>query len=126
MSWPDRLYDLAGEVLAQAIDRSNEEQIAGRVAVQAVALAGGAAQPYTGPCRGTELDRAVAVPGGHGYEPRIAGVEITLKNCPFHTLVRGHHGACVQSGPGNDRRALEGLACTSSEPSSLDNQEGAA
>ena len=79
-----RRYDLAGDVLACAVE---ESQHAGGPVAQALA---GAAW---------RAGRQLAAPGSSlaevltraGYEPKqAADGEIRLANCPFHELVRRH------------------------------------
>lgn len=84
VSLPPRRYDLAGDVLACAVE---ESQHAGKPLAEALA---GAAW---------RAGRQLATPGSSlaevltraGYEPKqAAGGEIRLANCPFHELVRRH------------------------------------
>lgn len=84
---PERSYDIAGELLAQAVedaDRTGESPRA--------CLARSAA----------ELGREIGLPEGvtdeelmkvlaeAGYEPRVEGDDIVLVNCPFHALAERH------------------------------------
>lgn len=99
VSLPERHYDLAGEVLADAVERS----LAGtplEEAVHTAAVAAGAriaedapaAEPGEAP-----LVRLGAVLAGHGYEPRVdepvetpAEHRLLLGNCPFDRLAADH------------------------------------
>lgn len=95
LSIPQREYDLAGALLAGAIDaaegsgrtvRAELEQSAfdfGRgIGEQARARAGNR------PSRAKQREALLEVLREHGFEPRQVGREIVLANCPFHTLSR--------------------------------------
>ncbi|HEY6414776.1 MAG TPA: helix-turn-helix domain-containing protein [Acidimicrobiales bacterium] len=97
VSLPERRYDLAGGLLAEAVERSTREAVpvaralrraateAGRRIGEAVRVAGGR--------RSGRAKRRAAVVGAlehHGYEPRRRGGEVVLANCPFHALAEEH------------------------------------
>lgn len=110
VSLPERHYELAGEVLASAIDRSVRESMPIADAVRQVAWAEGrriaeAADDATTltdidvpalagdeAVAGTlgQLERTADVLAGHGYEPRISEAELCLANCPFDRLAAQH------------------------------------
>ena len=90
MSLPERRYDLAGDLLAAAID-------------EARGVGGGAAAacwpgwPSSAAGSWAEAARARADGAGdavlrvleeHGFEPRVEDDAVTLANCPFHALAR--------------------------------------
>lgn len=90
VSLPERQYDLAGDLLAAAI----EDSIAtGRPVAESVKLVASAAGRDLGSMQG-DLD----TPAGlerllirHGYVPVTAGDgSIILRNCPFHKLAEKH------------------------------------
>ncbi|MBA2558905.1 MAG: transcriptional regulator [Propionibacteriales bacterium] len=94
---PERRYDLAGELMAQAIDNSTRDGSAAVDALHAAAADLGAALgnqacEQAGPR--PSLERLVAAACGglaaRGYEPRRNGDTVTLANCPFDELARGH------------------------------------
>jgi len=96
LSVPPRRYDLAGEVLAEAVDRAMHEGLAVDEAVARVAdevgreLGAAAAQGPAARVAGTELERTQATLGAHGYEPRLDESELCLANCPFDRLAADH------------------------------------
>lgn len=110
VSLPPREYDLAGSLLATAIDAAAEtgEPVTDAVARVAAArgreLGGAAIAPAhgrepgaaagaagrAGDGAGDPLDAAAAVLAEHGYEPRRTERGIELANCPFHELSRSH------------------------------------
>jgi predicted ArsR family transcriptional regulator len=97
---PPRHYDLAGQILARAVEDAARDGVPILPAVQRAAVdAGhrlGAAQRPRGEGSATVLDDAAAlddvaaVLAAHGYEPRVQGDRVVLANCPFHALAREH------------------------------------
>lgn len=88
VSLPERRYDLAGRVMAEAITAAGRDRIpvgdALRVAARDMGrhLGGGAGVDEATPAR----DAVSEVLAGEGYEPRTVEAEIVLTNCPFHRL----------------------------------------
>ena len=91
VSLPHRRYDLAGDVLADAVERS----LAGTamdVAVREAATDAGvrAVEAAPAPARRTpELDKVAGVLAPFGFEPRVDG-DLLLANCPFDRLATDH------------------------------------
>jgi predicted ArsR family transcriptional regulator len=97
VSLPERRYDLAGQVMAQAITAAEQTATpisdtlahaareAGRVLGHEVRAKAGAR-----PSQATTLKAVSDVLTEHGYEPRADGKTITLANCPFHSLAQNH------------------------------------
>ncbi|HEU4541333.1 MAG TPA: helix-turn-helix domain-containing protein [Jiangellaceae bacterium] len=105
ISLPERRYELAGDVLATAIDRSIRDGVPIAEAVSDAAadtgrqLAAGflAEEPSastsaenTGGDEREGLERTVQVLARHGYEPQMAGSRVLLTNCPFDRLATDH------------------------------------
>lgn len=108
VSLPERRYDLAGDVLAAAIDRSMRDAVPIAKAVhdaaqeegrriaaaplEEIALGEPGVAPDHIPARRRrgDLERTAAVLAGHGYEPRTSDHEICLANCPFDRLATEH------------------------------------
>ena len=100
LSVPPRSYDLAGEVLAEAVDRAVRDGVPVAAAVEDVARDVGrrlATDDDTTPGDGVdaggtdgELDRLARVLGRHGYEPEMEERELCLANCPFDRLAAAH------------------------------------
>lgn len=91
VSLPGRRYDLAGDVLAAAVDRAGRTGVPVAQAVRDVAGETGrqiAAAADVG--EGSDLDRTAEVLGRYGYEPRTADGEVCLANCPFDRLATRH------------------------------------
>jgi predicted ArsR family transcriptional regulator len=90
---PERRYELAGHLLAAAVDESVRQgssvldelmrgaEKAGLAAAETEALEPTASDPVTSTCH------ALAA---HGYEPRRDNNTIMLANCPFHALAQEH------------------------------------
>jgi predicted ArsR family transcriptional regulator len=84
VSVPDRHYDLAGELLASAVDESARTGEPARDALLRLARDLGR---ELGDRAGT-FDKVIE---DHGFEPRPDGDGgILLANCPFHRLARRH------------------------------------
>ena len=83
-SMPERHYEVAGELLASAIERADREGVAVRVALDAEARALGLELGRSH----SELEGALA---RCGYAPADDGEGgLTLENCPFHALAARH------------------------------------
>jgi predicted ArsR family transcriptional regulator len=102
---PPRHYDLAGQVLARAVEDAARDGVPILQAVQRAAVAAGhrlgaaqrprdegsAAVPGDPTVlNDAALDDVAAVLDAHGYEPRVQGDRVVLANCPFHALAREH------------------------------------
>lgn len=100
VSLPPRDYELAGAVLAEAVDRVNADGVAITTAIDAAARAEGMhlaeevrSRLQTTAGRGAARRRraVLSVLEQHGFEPHTSGSEtIVLRNCPFHHLARQH------------------------------------
>jgi len=92
VSVPSRRYDLAGQVLADAVERALD----GAPIDEAVVVAADNAARIvveSGPADGEPLERAREVLETYGYEPReaenVAGA-LRLGNCPYDRLAAEH------------------------------------
>lgn len=95
VSLPERRYDLAGEVLASAVERSMSSGAPVADAVREVAGEQGRNIAAARRDDGDAADRAGLEELGellreHGYEPRADEGEICLANCPFDRLAAEH------------------------------------
>lgn len=93
VSLPERHYDLAGQLLATALEEADSSgepprtvlgRHAHRVGRELAEAAGASAT--------SEDSRSLAwqLLQTHGYEPRVDGTGVALANCPFHTLAQQH------------------------------------
>src|SRR3954451_11753121 len=91
VSLPERRYDVAGRLLADAVDQATR---AGTELPRAVSVAaaeeGRRVAEAAGPPQGGPLAAAAAVLAARGYEPRVQGCALVLANCPFDDLAREH------------------------------------
>lgn len=113
VSLPERRYDLAGHILAAAIDRSAREGVGLDEAVRDAA--GSEGRKIGSGARdagGSELERTSDVLARHGYEPRLDNEEIALANCPFHALARDHTELVCGLNVALIGGVLEGLRCS--------------
>jgi predicted ArsR family transcriptional regulator len=90
---PQRHYDLAGQILAGAVEAAARDGISVLDAVQRAAAdcgrrLGAGEQPRED--SGSPLDDIAVTLAGHGYEPRVQDGVLVLANCPFHALARDH------------------------------------
>ena len=91
-SIPERRYDLAGEILATAVDTATRSTPARERAVEVarergVAAGAGRAAKRPRGARGT-LALACEAAGELGYEPVADGDRVVLRNCPFHSVMQ--------------------------------------
>lgn len=85
VSLPRRRYELAGEVLAAAVE---EAQAAGRPIAEAVADRAQQVGRQMG--ESAETEDPVMVLEAQGFEPHTDHGVVTLGNCPFHNLAQKH------------------------------------
>jgi predicted ArsR family transcriptional regulator len=94
---PERRYDLAGQLLATAVENSTTQGTAPADAVKAVAVGwgrnlAGQARAAAGARPSPErlLGCICQALAENGYEPQRSGGTIVLRNCPFDALAREH------------------------------------
>ena len=91
---PERRYDLAGQILAEAVTAAQRSGVALDRSVREAAVTAGRTlgeQTQTAPGAAAGplaviSDALTAV----GYEPRVDGDRIVLGNCPFHRLAENY------------------------------------
>jgi predicted ArsR family transcriptional regulator len=95
VSLPPREYDIAGMLLASAIDGAETSGRTVRKELQRAAHAFGRSLGEATVARaGSRASKArqraalMDVLGEHGFEPRLVDGDIVLSNCPFHSLAR--------------------------------------
>ena len=97
VSLPDRRYDLAGHILAEAVTQAQRTGRPVDAMVTQAARATGralgedarrAAEMHPGPA--DPLDAAGRALAANGYEPRLSREGIMLVNCPFHDMAKSH------------------------------------
>ena len=95
VSLPEREYELAGRLMAEAIAESSRSGMPvldtlGQVASEHGRTLGAAALAAADRSGTDALHIACAALAEHGYEPRIESGAATLANCPFHALAEAH------------------------------------
>jgi predicted ArsR family transcriptional regulator len=115
VSLPHRRYDLAAEVLADAIERSlkgmaMDEAIAA-AADAAAGLAVDTAPDRSRHRRGGELDRVAVTLAPFGYEPKVDD-HLALANCPFDRLAADHRELVCGINLAFVGSVAKGLGCT--------------
>jgi predicted ArsR family transcriptional regulator len=111
VSLPDREYDLVGQVLAAAVERSlGGAALEASLAEEARAAGQRDGTSYDG--TGGELDRSAGALADRGFEPQRVDDGLVLRNCPFDALAREH--TALVCGVNHDYVAgvLDGLGCT--------------
>ena len=88
VSLPERSYELAGQVLAAAVERADRDGVPVREAVRQEATRAG--RRLAAGHSAATLDELAGLLAGHGYEPRPQAGRLELVNCPFHDLAREH------------------------------------
>jgi predicted ArsR family transcriptional regulator len=88
VSLPERRYDLAGDLLAGALEEADASgEAPGEVLDRRARLRGREVGERAGRGRAAVL----RVLEEHGFEPRVEdGDAVTLANCPFHALATAH------------------------------------
>ena len=108
VSLPQRRYDLAGRLLSSALEHAERSGDSPRAALDQRAYQLGKelgeAARSAGGDRDTR-DTALRVLQAQGFEPRIQGEDVTLANCPFHTLAQEYTELVC----GMNLRLLDGL-----------------
>ncbi len=99
---PERHYDLAGQLMARAIDESTRtgEPVGSALHTAAAEFGAGLrahpGDPAVAPIDEAPIDKVqrLAMVGdvlaASGYEPRLNDATLTLLNCPFHLLAKEH------------------------------------
>jgi predicted ArsR family transcriptional regulator len=123
VSLPERRYDLAGDILAEAIDRTGKGGPEVLAAVVDVAEERGRAMAAEEVAPGTDQDRTTQVLARHGYEPRSVDDNVCLANCPFDRLAKEHTELVCSMNLALIGGLLDGLGCDSLE-AVLDPQPG--
>lgn len=113
LSLPDRRYELAGQLLAAAIQEADGSGESPRTVLGRRARELGQEIGETAREPGEDSHTAVLrTLDSHGFEPRAAETAIVLGNCPFHSLAKRHTdlvcgmNVCLIGG------VLDGLAVT--------------
>lgn len=116
LSLPERRYDLAGHVMAAALEAATGTGAPAGDALQEAARrtgrdAGAAARTGLGtrPSSARLRERLAEVLADHGYEPRTSSSGLALDNCPFHALAEEHRALVCGMNRDLVAGVLEGL-----------------
>lgn len=91
VSLPERRYDLAGELLASALDESERSGQPPRAVLERRARLRGRELGEEARAAGADgRDAVVSALEEQGFEPRSVDAGIALANCPFHALASRH------------------------------------
>lgn len=119
-SVPERRYDLAGSLLASAVDEAGRTGAPVADAVGATAYAAGrrigeeTGDGAVSPERGDDRrDAVLDVLARHGYQPEVGDHdEVALANCPFHRLAQEHRALVCGMNLDFVRGLLDGMGAT--------------
>ncbi len=115
VSLPDREYELAGHLMADAIADSTRRgtpvlEALHRAAAERGRAVGTAAAGRAGQPVADALDVAVRTLDENGYEPRREGGRAIMANCPFHALAQSHTELVCQMNHAFVAGLVEGVA----------------
>ncbi|GAA4455545.1 helix-turn-helix transcriptional regulator [Phytohabitans houttuyneae] len=85
VSLPERRYDLAGHIMAEAITTAGRTGTSVDGALTSAARAAGRELAHP-PRDGDGLTAVAEALSGAGFEPRVTDDGVELSNCPFHQL----------------------------------------
>ncbi|MDN5726751.1 MAG: transcriptional regulator, partial [Propionibacteriales bacterium] len=105
---PERSYEVAGQLLAEAVDEAEATGESPRTVLRRRAGEFGRA---LGVDTEPTDDGVLATLGRCGYEPRTDGDDIVLANCPFHDLAARHTQLVCGMNLGLVTGLLEGANC---------------
>jgi predicted ArsR family transcriptional regulator len=108
VSLPQRRYDLAGRLLSSALKHAERSGDSPRASLDQRAYQLGKELGETARSTAGDHDTqatALEVLEAHGFEPRREGDQVTLANCPFHTLAQEYTELVC----GMNLRLLDGL-----------------
>ncbi|MDQ4011552.1 MAG: helix-turn-helix domain-containing protein [Actinomycetota bacterium] len=108
VSLPQRRYDLAGRLLSSALEHAERFGGSPRAVLDQRAYQLGKELGETARSAAGDRDTREAVLRvleAYGFEPRIEGRDVTLANCPFHTLAQEYTELVC----GMNLRLLDGL-----------------
>lgn len=93
VSLPERHYDLAGHLLAAAIEEADRSGESAHAVLQRRAHRLGEELGETTRANtddGQQADAVLSALEAYGFEPRAQGDQVLLGNCPFHRLAQEH------------------------------------
>ena len=119
VSLPERRHDLAGEILATAIERSAVGESLNEAVGRAARAAGIDSLHGTAPVDAAdaaddadlELATAATALARIGYEPELAEGTVRLRNCPFAPLSKSHTDLICSMNHSYVEGVLHGLGC---------------
>jgi predicted ArsR family transcriptional regulator len=135
VTFPERHYDLAGDLLAGALDEAEASGERPATVLQRHAYRRGRELGQDTRDGKVGRDGVLAVLEEHGYEPRPDGDAVVLGNCPFHRLARTHTqlvcgmnlhllggvlDAVPDAGLDAGLRPVDGLCCVRMQPADRD------
>jgi predicted ArsR family transcriptional regulator len=110
VSLPERRYDLAARILATAVQQAGGGTPLAEALRESAYDAGGRLGAATS-AAGPDLARLAEALATQGFEPRVEEDELTLANCPFDSLARGHTSLVCGLNRWYVQGVADGLGC---------------
>jgi predicted ArsR family transcriptional regulator len=110
VSLPPRRYDLVGDILATAVDRTAQGGVPLEQSLEECAREEGISLGRATGTPGT-LDALAAVLETQGYEPTLSEDTVELANCPFDALARKHTQLVCRLNRSYVQGVADGLGC---------------
>jgi predicted ArsR family transcriptional regulator len=110
VSLPPRRYDLVGDILATAVDRTAQGGVPLGQSLEECAREEGISLGSASGTAGT-LDALAAVLETQGYEPTLSEDTVELANCPFDALARKHTQLVCRLNRSYVQGVADGLGC---------------
>lgn len=124
VSLPRRRYDLASQVLADAVERALDGIPMPEALVQAADEGARVVVESWPSSDGPELQRIGELMARLGYEPRIDDVAVVARNCPFEQLSAEHAGLVCPMNAEFVAAAARRLGCDSLEVDGVERGDG--
>ncbi|HEU4946366.1 MAG TPA: helix-turn-helix domain-containing protein [Kribbella sp.] len=90
VSLPERRYDLAGQLLATALEESARSDEPPQAVLDQCAYRFGRNLAEAREAGREAAEDVLRILEDQGYEPRVEPGAVTLENCPFHALAQEH------------------------------------
>ncbi len=120
VSLPERHYDLAGDILATAIERSADGTPM-QEAIESAARDAGTASgsqhrlEFESSDRSSKSEQLSSTLETMGYEPEADGEILRLRNCPFDSLVKDHTTLICTANRSFVQGVVDGMHCDGAE-----------
>lgn len=112
VSLPARHYEVAGRIMARALERTGRDRAPVAQVARDEALVEGRRIAVESRPPGDQVERVEVALEACGYEPQVLGDEVALLNCPFHALAQDHTALVCGINEALVEGIVEGVAAT--------------